>query len=144
MTQDTSSQSGPTGQPGRRALISLAFGVVLAVLVVGGIRLLGGLGNDSGGSGHTITYHVGGGPANVAYGPAGSSRGHGSPMDIREPIGSAPYYYVQAQLDGDGSVSCVISVDGQPVSQASADSPYGVAQCEIVPDGSGGWASVTG
>jgi hypothetical protein len=87
---------------------------------------------------------VDGGPADVTYGPAGSAAAHGSPMSVNAPDTGAAYYYVQAQLTDDGSVTCMISVDGSPVSQASASGAYRIAQCEIVPDGSGGWRSVTG
>lgn len=136
--------AGPTGQPSSRAVISLLIGIAAAVALVGiGAAIRAALGS-SGSSGHVITYHVAGGPASVSYGPAGSSLGHGAPMDITAPAGNAAYYSIWAQLSGAGAVTCAISVDGQVISQASASSDYGVAQCEIAPDGAGGWKGLTG
>lgn len=144
MSQDASPQSGPTGQPSSKAVISLLIGVGIAVALVGiGAAIRASL-HSQPAAASTITYAVDGGPATVTYGPAGSMAGHGSPMTVTAPLGDAAYYFISAQLNGSGSVSCQISVDGTPVSQGAATADYGIASCEIASDGAGGWRSVTG
>lgn len=48
-------------------------------------------------------------------------------------------YAINAQLQGGGTVSCSISVDGKVISQGSASGGYNIASCEISQDFSGGW-----
>jgi hypothetical protein len=136
-------QEGPTGRPGNGALKALAFGVAIAVIITGALAVARNLAGG-GEAAHTVTYAVDGGPADVTYGPAGSQAGHGSPMSVTAPLGGAAWYAATAQLAGYGSVTCAISVDGTVVSRASATGAYRVAQCEIIPDGNGGWRSATG
>jgi hypothetical protein len=93
----------------------------------------------------TVAYQVDGGPANVSYGPAGSSLAGSAPMRQGGPLGTPAYYYIWAQLQGDGSVSCQISVDGAVVSRAVASAAYGVAHCEIVRSlATGQWTDANG
>jgi hypothetical protein len=91
----------------------------------------------------TVTYVVtGSGPADVTYGPAGSNFTGGVPMRVTKDIPSQPpaYYAIDAQLQGGGSVSCKILVDGKVTSSASAQGGYNIASCEISQDPlSGGW-----
>jgi hypothetical protein len=134
---------GPTGQPSSKAVISLLVGLGIAAALVGiGGVVRASLGSSGGAVAHTVTYATSG-PADVTYGPAGSSLTSSVPVSETDQIGSAAYYYIQAQADP-GPASCSISVDGQVISRAIADDSGGIAQCEIVPDGSGGWRSATG
>ena len=90
----------------------------------------------------TVTYEVTGSAADVTYGPTGSDLSASVPLDKTETIPSkAPLYYsVQAQLQGAGSVTCKIKVDGKVISQATATGGYQIAQCEIGQDPlSGNW-----
>jgi len=53
---------------------------------------------------------------------------------------SAPSYYaINAQLQGGGTVSCQIQVDGKTISTATASGGYNIADCEISQDFTGGW-----
>lgn len=144
MSQDASPQSGPTGQPSSKTVISLLIGVGIAIaIVIIGAAIRAAV-HSQPAAPATITYAVDGGPARVIYGPAGSQAGHGSPMIVTAPLGNAAYYFISAQLTGSGSVSCQISVNGTPLSQGTATADYGIASCQIVSDGTGGWRSVTG
>jgi hypothetical protein len=91
----------------------------------------------------TVTYKVWGtAGADVMYGPAGSNYSGSVPMDTSATIPANPpqYYAIQAQLQGGGSVSCSISVDGKVISQGSASGGYNIASCEISQDlFNGGW-----
>jgi hypothetical protein len=89
-----------------------------------------------------VTFIVSGSYANVTYGPAGSDYTGSVPMDVTNTIPSQPpiYYAIDAQLQGGGTVSCKIEVDGQTISQATAQGGYNIATCEISQDPlSGGW-----
>jgi hypothetical protein len=85
---------------------------------------------------HTITYSVTGSDATVTYGPAGSSASGSVPMSETAAIPSSPpvYYAITAQLNGSGSVTCEILVDGTVVSTSTAAGSYNIASCEIVQD----------
>ncbi|HTJ66182.1 MAG TPA: hypothetical protein VL551_01510, partial [Actinospica sp.] len=72
----------------------------------------------------TVTFEVSGSYAQVTYGPAGSSASGAVPMKVTEKLGSPLYYAVTAQLQGGGSVSCEIDVDGKAVSKATATGGY--------------------
>jgi hypothetical protein len=88
----------------------------------------------------TVTYKVTGSYADVTYGPAGSNlQGH-VPLRKTARIGNAAYYAVTAQLQGGGSVTCEILVDGAVISKATATGSYNIAMCEISQDPlSGEW-----
>ncbi len=82
----------------------------------------------------TVTYVVTGSPADVTYGPAGSSLTATVPLDKTVPLGTPAYYSVSAQLQGGGAVACKILVDGKAVSSAQATGSYNIASCEISPN----------
>jgi hypothetical protein len=93
----------------------------------------------------TVTYVVTGSAADVTYGPAGSSLTGTVPMRLTKPLGTPLYYSVQAQLQGAGSVSCQILVDGTAISSSTATGGYNIAQCEIGQDPlSGQWQDDNG
>jgi hypothetical protein len=88
----------------------------------------------------TLTYVVTGSPADVTYGPAGSSLSGHSGMTKTAKLGNAVYYSVDAQLSGSGSVTCEIKVNGKVVSKSTATGGYNIASCEISKDPfSGKW-----
>jgi hypothetical protein len=90
----------------------------------------------------TVTYEVSGSDADVTYGPTGSDLSGSVPMNKTQDIPSKPplYYSVQAQLQGGGTVTCKIKVDGKVISQSTASGGYNIAQCEIGQDPfSGNW-----
>ena len=83
----------------------------------------------------TVTYIVRGfAGAQVTYGPAGSDFNGNVPMRVTERLGDPEYYAINAQLQGGGTVSCSIEVDGVPLSTASATGGYNIADCEIGQD----------
>lgn len=85
--------------------------------------------------GQTVTYIVRGtAGAQVTYGPAGSDFNGNVPMRVIERLADPEYYAINAQLQGGGSVSCSIEVDGIPLSTASASGGYNIAGCEIGQD----------
>jgi hypothetical protein len=79
----------------------------------------------------TVTYIVTGSPANVTYGPAGSSLSGHSPMKVTEKLGSPVYYSLTVQLQGGGTVTAEILVDGKVISKATATGGYNIANAEI-------------
>ena len=88
----------------------------------------------------TITYEVTGSPANVTYGPAGSSLSGTVPMKVTAKLGDPLYYSLQAQLQGGGSVTVKILVNGTVISQGTASGGYNIAMAEISQDPlSGQW-----
>jgi hypothetical protein len=72
----------------------------------------------------TVTFIVygDGSAVNVTYGPAGSNDTGTEPMNVTDTIPSSPpsYYAISAQLQGGGSVSVIIKVDGQQISSGVA------------------------
>jgi len=83
----------------------------------------------------TVTYKVTGTRlAEVTYGPAGSNLTGHVPMSITATLGDAQYYALQAQLQGYGSVSVTISVNGKVISRGTASGGYNVASAEISQD----------
>lgn len=89
----------------------------------------------------TVTYVVSGTPgADVTYGPAGSDDQGSVPMSVTQSLGNPSYYAINAQLQGYGSVSCKLEVDGVAISTAEASGGYNIANCEIDQDiTSGSW-----
>lgn len=88
----------------------------------------------------TVTYVVTGSTANVTYGPAGTDLSGSVPMHVAKPLGTPSYYAITAQLQGGGTVSCKIEVDGKTISSSTAQGGYNIAQCEISQDPlSGQW-----
>lgn len=93
----------------------------------------------------TVTYVVTGSAANVTYGPTGTSLSGTVPMAVTKPLGTPLYYSITAQLQGGGSVSCKIEVDGKVISSSTATGGYNLAMCEISPDPlSGQWSNTNG
>jgi hypothetical protein len=83
----------------------------------------------------TVTYVVTGtAGAQVTYGPAGSDLSGAVPMSVSKPLGNPSYYAINAQLQGDGQVSCKLEVDGFAISSATASGGYNIADCEIGQD----------
>lgn len=61
-------------------------------------------------------------------------------MKVTDKLGNPIYYALTVQLQGGGSVSWEVEVDGKVISKATASGGYNIAQCEISPDPiSGGW-----
>ncbi len=61
-------------------------------------------------------------------------------MSVTSSLGDPAYYNISAQLQGSGSVTCKLKVDGKVISQATASGGYNIAMCEIVQDPiSGNW-----
>ena len=88
----------------------------------------------------TVTYVVTESDADVTYGPAGTDLSGTIPKRVTKPLGTPLYYAIQAQLQGGGSVSCQILVDGTVISSSTATGGYNIAQCEIGQDPlSGKW-----
>ena len=83
----------------------------------------------------TVTYIVRGTPgADVTFGPDGSDFNGTVPMRVTRRLGNPDYYAINAQLQGDGRVSCSIEVDGIPLSTGTASGGYNIADCEIGQD----------
>jgi len=79
----------------------------------------------------TITYVVRGDSADVTYGPSGSDYTGTVPMTVTRRLGSPSYYAINAQLNGSGTVSCKLKVDGVTISSGSATGSYNIASCQI-------------
>jgi hypothetical protein len=67
-----------------------------------------------------VTYVVNGSPADVTYGPAGSDLSGSVPMRVTQPLSTPDYYAISAQLQGGGTVSCQILVDGKVTASSTA------------------------
>lgn len=100
-------------------------------------------GHHLGSNAGDITYQVWGSPADVTWGPSGSTLQGSVPMKVTRTAGDASFYAVNAQLRGRGTVHCTISVGGRVISRADATAGYGIALCEISQDG-GAWHSDSG
>jgi hypothetical protein len=80
----------------------------------------------------TVTYVVTGTPgASVTYGPKGSSFSGYVPMRLTRHLGYSSYYSIHVQLQGYGSVTCEILVQGHVISKATASGGDNTATCEI-------------
>jgi len=88
----------------------------------------------------TVTYVVRGtAAADVTYGPAGSDFTGSVGMRVTRPLGNPSYYSINAQLQGYGSVSCKILVDGIAISSSTAQGGYNIASCQIGQDATNSW-----
>ncbi len=128
-------------------------GPSLVVVFRPGRRLAADAGSRGAGAEHcaaaaaaqTVTYVVTGSTADVTYGGAGSDASGTVPLHVRKPLGTPLYVAITAQLQGGGSVSCEIEVDGKVISQSTASGGYNIAQCEISQDPlSGNWTDTNG
>lgn len=82
-----------------------------------------------------LTYLVTGTPgASVTYGPEGSTFNGKVPMRVTRKLGGALYYDVQAQLNGGGSVTVEILINGKAISSGHASGGYNIASAEISQD----------
>lgn len=89
----------------------------------------------------SVTFVVTGSPADVTYGPSGTSVQGTVPMRVTKPLSNPVFYSLYAQLQGGGEVTCKILVDGKIISQSVASGGYNIAQCEISQDPlSGQWS----
>ena len=70
----------------------------------------------------------------ATYGPAGSDSSGTDPMDVTATLGSPAYYALNAQLQGAGTVTVTIDMDGHEVSTGTANSGYNIATAEVVQD----------
>jgi hypothetical protein len=83
----------------------------------------------------TVTYVVKGTPgADVTYGPSGSDLTGSVPMRITKKLADPAYYDIQAQLQGSGSVTVEILIDGKVLSTGHASGGYNIAMAEISQD----------
>jgi hypothetical protein len=83
----------------------------------------------------TLTYEViGSSAADVTYGPAGSTLSGAIPMKVNAKLGNALYYSLTAQLQGGGSVTVKILINGKAISQSNATGGYNIATAEISQD----------
>jgi hypothetical protein len=122
----------------RRRLLVIVVAAVAALIAISNIGSRAGVQQPS-----TVEFIVSGSPADVTYGPSGSSLSGSVPLGVTAPIPSpAPAYYaVTAQLQGSGAVSCEIKVDGEVISAATATGGYHIAICEISQGPSGDWVN---
>ncbi len=81
-----------------------------------------------------VTYVVTGSAAHVTYGPSGSDLTGTAPMSAASTLGDPPYYSIRAQLEGGGTVTCKLEVDGKVISVSTASGGYAIAVCEISRD----------
>ena len=83
----------------------------------------------------TLTYEVvGSSAADVTYGPAGSTLSGAIPMKVNAKLGNAIYYSLTAQLQGGGSVTVKILINGTVISESNATGGYNIATAEISQD----------
>ena len=134
----------PRGPAGARLRNWAAPAVIAAATItVAVIAAAGGLAKTA--PAPTVTFSVTGDPADVTWGPAGSSLQGTVPMSEVMPLGDAAWYALDARLRGDGAVTCRIAVGGTVISQAAAMGAYHLALCEISRDPlTGEWESTTG
>jgi hypothetical protein len=55
-------------------------------------------------------------------------------MHVTRPLANPEFYAISAQLQGGGTVTCVIKVDGVPLSTSTATGGFNIADCEIGQD----------
>jgi hypothetical protein len=94
----------------------------------------------------TVTYVVKGTPgADVTYGAAGSTYTGTVPMRITRRARDVAYYSIQAQLQGSGSVTVEIEINGRVISSGHASGGYDIAMAEISKDPlTGDWQDTQG
>jgi hypothetical protein len=65
-------------------------------------------------------------------------------MSVTQQLSDSPYYAIDAELLGGGTVSCSIKVDGVTIAAASASGEGNTAECEIDQNlGTGGWENAS-
>ena len=55
-------------------------------------------------------------------------------MHVTRPVGNPEFYAISAQLQGSDTVTCVIKVDGVPLSTSTATGGFNIADGEIGQD----------
>jgi hypothetical protein len=86
-----------------------------------------------------VTYVVTGSAANVTYGPTGSDYTGTAPLSVTRPLGQPQFYSINAQVTGNGTVTCKLQVDGVTIATGSASGESSVASCEIQQGLNGSW-----
>lgn len=80
----------------------------------------------------TVTFIVRGSPsARVRYGPDGATVAGSSPMTLTQPLDGQQPRELHAALQGSGSITVMIAVDGTVVSQDTAAGGWNIALAEI-------------
>jgi hypothetical protein len=67
----------------------------------------------------------------MTYGPPGSDFNGNDPMHVTGPAGNPEFYAISGQLQGGGTVTCVIKVDGVPLPMPAAAGGFNIADGEI-------------
>ncbi|WP_203655850.1 MmpS family transport accessory protein [Actinocatenispora rupis] len=97
-----------------------------------------------------VTFEVSGSaPSGVdtMYGTDSDNRqgGDSSPWSTtmtRDDSGNVSYYFLTAQLQGGGDITCKILVDGKAIATGHASGGYNICQAQIVQGWTGGWKKV--
>jgi hypothetical protein len=55
-------------------------------------------------------------------------------VHVTRALGNPELYAINAQLQGGGTVTCVIKVDGVPLSRSTATGEFNIADCQIGQD----------
>lgn len=142
-----SQQHTPPGRPPSRGRPGnwTAPAIIIAVIAVAAVLAVAMRPGEKTPSPVTATFSVTGDPADVTWGPAGSSFQGAVPMSVTVPLGDAAFYALDAQLTGDGTVTCRISSGGAVLSQSAATGTGRLALCEISRDPlTGQWRGTTG
>jgi hypothetical protein len=70
----------------------------------------------------------------VTYGPPGPGFNGNDPVHVTRALGNPELYAISAQLQGGGTVTCVIKVDGVPLSAPTATGEFTIADGGIGQD----------
>ena len=70
----------------------------------------------------------------MTYGPSGPGFNGNDLMHMTRPVGNPVFYAISAQLQRGGTVTCVIKVDGVPLSRSTATGEFNIADCQIGQD----------
>ena len=93
-----------------------------------------------------LTYRVTGTPgARVTYGPAGTYLTGRAPVQVTARLGNPLYYFITAELPGNGSVECEILIGTKVMARSVATGHHSLASCQISRDPlSGKWQDAAG
>jgi hypothetical protein len=108
--------------------------VIVGLFVLSSITRSSGTGgplHPGGSSRHTVTYKVTGGHgASVTYQNESQDTGQdteaGTPWSDVESMSDGDFYYVSAQNQGGGTITCSVVVDGVTVDSNSASGEYAI------------------
>ena len=121
-------------QPARRAFPTISKGDAIQLITIAEKDLC-----PTQSAPDKVTYVVTGSAANVTYGPTGSDYTGTAPMSVTRPLGQPQFYSINAQLTGNGAVTCKLQVDGVTIATGSASGESNVASCEIEQGLNGSW-----